>query len=695
MHRSESSYLRALFGGATLFLSACGLTSVSGPEQEGPSQPSEPVPDPKVWSCELSAGQEPDSTARLGCYEDFTQLASAPMDASIPGALALKTVVDRLGQNRLYFQHSRRYPIHWDFAQAHLSGNGHPVVPSLAQFNQSEYYSPDRRFILGSLSYYQGPKRWVFELSPYDTADAKMIASAFTQIQENSYIGDVLAFHPTSAALGRVAKELPKTIPVISTQELFAGIDYQPLNLSESYGRLRVIKASDLEHEYVGFRDIVVLDAVPNDISVVQGIITSTFQTPLSHINVLSQNRKTPNMGLKNANQNPGILALNGQWVKLKVGGFDWSLEKVTQAQADAWWEEHKPSVLGVPKLDLDTKDLRNCAQMLGKDDDLKAQIKALIPAFGGKASHYGALAKIPELPSPEAFAIPVYYYRQFMSDHGFLDHVQALLDDPKFREDPAHRDAKLKALRTAIKTAPLDPDFLQLLTRKLEEDYPGMRMRFRSSTNAEDLEGFTGAGLYKSKSGQLGSSTDPIPDAIRKVWASVWSLRAFEERSYRSIDHLAVGMAILVHRSFPDEEANGVALTANPFDRGGAEPGFYINVQVGEASVVQPDPGVTTEQYLHHWTFPGQPIVFLGRSSLVESEQTVLSNAQAISLGKALSKIHNFFRIAYGPKDSNKTWYAMDVEFKFDEPVNGGAVQLWVKQARPHPGRGQSFSDR
>ena len=61
------------------------------------------------------------------------------------------------------------------------------------------------------------------------------------------------------------------------------------------------MKAAELETTYVGFRDIVVLDAMPNDISVVAGIITEEFQTPLSHINVLARNRGTPNMGLRNA----------------------------------------------------------------------------------------------------------------------------------------------------------------------------------------------------------------------------------------------------------------------------------------------------------------------------------------------------------------------------------------------------------
>ena len=48
------------------------------------------------------------------------------------------------------------------------------------------------------------------------------------------------------------------------------------------------------------------------------------------------------------------------------------------------------------------------------------------------------------------------------------------------------------------------------------------------------------------------------------------------------SIDHKTVAMSLLVHHNFPDEEANGVAVTANPFDPSGLEPGFYVNVQWG-----------------------------------------------------------------------------------------------------------------
>ena len=147
--------------------------------------------------------------------------------------------------------------------------------------------------------------------------------------------------------------------------------------------------------------------------------------------------------------------------------------------------------------------------------------------------------------------------------------------------------------------------------------------------------------------------------------------------------------MALLCHRSFPNEAANGVALTANIFDTSGLEPGFYINVQKGGASVVLPEAGITTDQIIYHYFQPGQPAIFLSHSNLVNGSETVLTSTQLYRLGQALEHIHMFWMDTYGPGLGDPTaFYAMDVEFKFDS-IAGGPPQLFIKQARPHPGWG------
>ncbi|WP_434046743.1 MULTISPECIES: PEP/pyruvate-binding domain-containing protein [Sorangium] len=630
---------------------------------------------------------------RVGCTADFEALASAPVDASLPGARSVKVVLDRADQDALYFQNSVLYQIHYDFVSSHLSGDALPYVPPLSEFNATEYFTPDRRFVLGAVTHYQGPDVWALELSPYDTASADMIATLFKAVKGASFFGSKLAFHPTSEAVAVEAQKLPSDIPVVSTGDLYAGIDYQPLSLGTAVGRLHFARAADLANEYVSHQDIVVLDEAPNDISVVQGIITEEFQTPLSHVNVLSQNRRTPNMGLRNAMSLPELLALKDKLVELTAGPSSWSVREVTEAEAEAFWEAHKPEPVTLPELDLTVTDLRDIEEVTPDPPDgepLRDAIKKAVLAFGGKAAHYSILARIPEVPIQKAFSIPVYYYDLFMKQNGFYEQIEALLADPQFNTDPAVRDKGLKALRDAMKSAPVDAELQELLKAKIEAEYAGHPIRFRTSTNSEDLDGFPCAGCYDSNTGDP-TDWEDVLDAIRKTYASAWKLRTFDERTYYGIDHRTIGMALLVHHNFPDEEANGVALTNNPFDPTGIQPAFYANVQTGgDVEVVAPPAGVTNDEFLYFFNQPNQPVTYLTHSSLMPEGQTVLSAAQIHQLGVALDAIHERFSPAYGPASGNNGWYAMDVEFKYDDDASPDEPPtLYIKQARPYPGRG------
>jgi hypothetical protein len=641
--------------------------------------------DEKTYECQ-GATAETEFVTTMGCDEDFVALASKPLDATIPSARSVKTILDREGGSALYFQNSNLFETHYEFASTHLSGNGLPIVPMLAVFNTTEYFSPSRRFVLGALTHYEQPDKWVYEISPYDTASAALITETYTAIAQNAFIGDELYFHPTSEAIAEVAADLPANVKIISTAELFEGITYQPLNIAESYGQVRFYAATALSsgQAYLSFRDIAVLDTVPNDISVAMGIITDAFQTPLSHVNVLSKNRGTPNMALAGAFTDPELRSLEGKWVRLSVSAYDYTVEEVTKEVADIWWDENRPSTVQVPGADLAATDLRDDTAIIDLADTtrtLKVKIKEATRAYGGKAAHFGALSQIEGVPHPKGFGIPLYYYFQFMQQNGFDVRVQALLADAMFVDDAATRDRELARLRAEMMTAPVDPAFEAMLLAKLNGEFANTRMKFRSSTNAEDLDGFTGAGLYTSIAGDPSDEDRPVLDAIREVWSSVWYFKAFEERSYRGIDHTAVGMAMLVHRSFPNEEANGVALTNNPYDKSGLVPAFYINAQLGGASVVLPAAGVSTDQFLHYFEQSGQPVVFIARSNLTSPGTNVLSAPQILALSTALDKLHEYFRASYG---AGVDWYAMDVEWKFDgEP--GQVPSLYIKQARPY----------
>src|SRR5688572_10911470 len=143
-----------------------------------------------------------------------------------------------------------------------------------------------------------------------------MIQQAWDKIVAQTFFGPALYFHPTSGTDEEIAAALPKRVRPKPTSQFYEAVDFKPLNLATSIGRLRFARALDLvASEYLTFRDIVVLDTVPNDLAVTLGIITQEFQTPLSHVNVLSQTRKIPNMALRNAFTDPKLRALEGKRV--------------------------------------------------------------------------------------------------------------------------------------------------------------------------------------------------------------------------------------------------------------------------------------------------------------------------------------------------------------------------------------------
>ena len=84
--------------------------------------------------CSFDPEQEaPDFAQSITCKADFDALASAPLDASLPGATSAKVVLDQYDDNALYFQNSTRFPIHYEFVSEHLSGGELPIVQAAVE----------------------------------------------------------------------------------------------------------------------------------------------------------------------------------------------------------------------------------------------------------------------------------------------------------------------------------------------------------------------------------------------------------------------------------------------------------------------------------------------------------------------------------------------------------------------------------
>jgi len=234
----------------------------------------------------------------------------------------------------------------------------------------------------------------------------------------------------------------------------------------------------------------------------------------------------------------------------------------------------------------------------------------------------------------------------------------------------------------------------------KIDAVYPTESIRFRSSTNSEDLANFSGAGLYTSTSYDPDKKHSSIEKAIKTVWASVWNRRAFDEREFYGINHETVFAAIQLNPGYPEEEGNGVAISRNITDvKSPSElsTGVYFNNQKGEYSVTNPSPGVVAEEMIvffdpmapYNFNTKYTERVYIKRSSETKVNKAlgirepVFLDSELDMMVNVIRTLHDHFKQLDDPEGKNDL-FAIDVEYKVDD-FDAGERRVYFKQARPY----------
>lgn len=606
------------------------------------------------------------------------------------GIRSAKAVVDLSAPGAVHFLRAADWPLHYTFVREVIEG-----LPRLDRcdpgqeaefyagwvaFSEREYFRTEgRSLLLGTLIEYPQAALTTLEYTPGDAITAAQMRDGLFTVAARTLTPQAIHLRPQGASQTDRMREIDGTAPIVASEAPFTDVIMQALTPGVAYGELRFVAADALADSSLGPRVVLITDDVPNDIPLVGGLITEAFQTPLSHVNVLSQGRGTPNLALREARTDARLAPWLGQLVRFEVSAGGFSLTQATAQEVEAFHTargEQGP-VLS-PRSDLSVTGLQ-----LLVDHSL-----ASLPAIGAKAAQLAELQRIAngEFVTPGApAAIPVAHGIAHLAASGGAARLAALSADPEFASNSAVRARGLAEVRKLVLEHPVDPELLAQVEAHLRANYGDSRARFRSSSNTEDLAGFSGAGLYTSVSGALNDPERPIADAIRTVWASLWNARAYDERSLARIDQSAVAMAILIHPAFPAEHANGVAISRNLWDPIYGDE-YYLNAQAGEASVTNPAPGVSTDEILYGLAGYRAGPNYQSRSNLVRSK--VMTDEELARVVRALRAVHDHFRPLLDPALEER-WFAMEIEFK----LIGDARQLLIKQARPHT-FGAGFGD-
>ncbi|MEZ5040365.1 MAG: PEP/pyruvate-binding domain-containing protein [Saprospiraceae bacterium] len=451
-------------------------------------------------------------------------------------------------------------------------------------------------------------------------------------------------------------------IPVLFEADIYAEIDYWGLNQTEGFGFFRRMALEEIP----GPKDIVFYEALPNSLPRVGGIISSVIQTPLSHVNLRAIQNNIPNAFIREPLAIDSIADLLDHYIYFKVAQDHYFIREADLEEVNAWFEDIRPDEEQTPPLNLEYTSILPL-------DDITFE---MFDGFGAKCANVATMRTFgfPAGTIPDGFGVPFYFYQEFMKYNHFFEEIEVIINNPEFQSDRVLRDEMLNDFRKKIKDAAMPTWMLNELAAMQAAFPSGTSIRCRSSTNNEDLPGFNGAGLYTSKTQH--PDEGHIAKSIKQVYASLWNLRAFEEREFYRINHFSASMGVLCHPNYSDEKANGVGVSIDPLYQ--TDNTFYLNSQVGEELIT--NPGATSipeEILLDRVSFSENDYIVIQRSNLAPNNGIIMREEYLDQMRDYLSIIHDEFEALYHAEDNES--FAMDIEYKI---TSDG--QLIIKQARP-----------
>ncbi|HSE36172.1 MAG TPA: PEP/pyruvate-binding domain-containing protein [Blastocatellia bacterium] len=497
-----------------------------------------------------TGAQLPNSLAQIKTRADFDLIARVYYRGRFHALPHVMFVIDRSSGDRVYYVNSRLYQFHKDFVNAtYLS------LERGRAFYDNNHLKSDRRFLLGTIAFQAPYDKFTFEFWEGDQISEKLLGETVDALKRTFFAP--LYFKPNSRGQEQAAHELNKTnrnVLVLTAGEVSSNNQYQPLNLGVGIGQLRIID-NITEDTVIDRNQIVIFRKVPIHLTPLSGVISTEPASPLSHTNLLAKSWAIPNATINNADTL--FKALEGQYVRLEVRENDYSLvpaeSREVQERNRQWI---KRGDLVTPRADLTYNHLT----------DLKLQRARDSVRFGAKSANLGEIInrRLPGLTVPAGFTIPFRYYQDFVRNNHLEERIASAIEEDRFVHDPLYRKKRLAEIRKWITDGSHDNSFRGAVLEKTRRDYAGLGLFVRSSTNAEDLPNFSGAGLYTTVPNVR--ADDQLMDAIKTVWASIWNYEAYEARESFGMNHFGVYPAVLIQQGI-DAESAGVAITRDPFN--------------------------------------------------------------------------------------------------------------------------------
>ena len=368
------------------------------------------------------------------------------------------------------------------------------------------------------------------------------------------------------------------------------------LNPGVAVGRLGIVNSEE-DARKVDARGIYVIPETASDLKPVAGILTLDSGNLLSHAQLLAANLGIPNAVIPSS--------LKPEFAKRKGLELFFAVtprlvvilkEKaaLTDEEGKLWAAQPAGARARIP---LDTSRLRLDDTRMRSLTEVGTHDSGVI--CGPKAANLGQLASYFPDKVAKGIVIPFGVYRRHVAR--VLDGSGTTLEQQMvttitsaegmkeahtdFEFVQAHLNPQLARFRKLIQSMPLIGEFERELTARLEKEFGAdgtYGVFVRSDTNAEDLPEFTGAGLNLTVPNVAGVRN--VIQALKNVWASPLTERAYEWRSRALIGAEKVYPSVIIMRAVPSDKS-GVIGTV---DLETGDPNYFtVNASEGVSAVV------------------------------------------------------------------------------------------------------------
>ena len=316
---------------------------------------------------------------------------------------------------------------------------------------------------------------------------------------------------------------------------------------------------------------IVIVPETIAELPPVAGILTQFEGNQLSHVQLLARNLGVPNV-VVSANNLEKLSPKLGQWISMAATAKGIvKIETISPPKTNAEISSNQSGIeikVDLNKLDLNYTQITPTSSVRTQDSGVRT---------GPKAAHVGELQHLyPDSVSP-GLAIPFGAFNSILQKPfkntgktTFEWMIENYKNLEKIKQDTQAYNSKtdefLQELRQQIINTPLDQTFIDDLRKKMRATFGSQGsygVFVRSDTNVEDLPGFTGAGLNLTLPHVVGFEN--TLKAIKHVWASPFTKRAFGWRQALMDQPQHVYTAVLLHKSV-NSEKSGVLVDTDLF---------------------------------------------------------------------------------------------------------------------------------